>query len=220
MGGWLEVTVEHNGNRKQLPLIITKGDGPSLLGRNWLAELRINWESVYTIQEMDTLSSVLDRHKTVFRKELGTITGTKVSLHINPQVKPSFHSPRPVPFSIRHKVEAELERLEREGIIRPRESAEWAAPIVAVPKADGSIRICGDYKVTANKAIVCETHPIPRSEDLFSTMAGGISFTKLDLSHAYLQLQLDDKAKDYLVVNTHKGLFEYTRMPFGIRRNI
>ena len=216
VGGWLEVTVEHNGNRKQLPLIITKGDGPSLLGRNWLAELRINWESVYTIQEMDTLSSVLDRHKTVFRKELGTITGTKVSLHINPQVQPSFHSPRPVPFSIRHKVEAELERLEREGIIRPRESAEWAAPIVAVPKADGSIRICGDYKVTANKAIVCETHPIPRSEDLFSTMAGGISFTKLDLLHAYLQLQLDDKAKDYLVVNTHKGLFEYTRMPFGI----
>ena len=122
VGGWLEVTVEHNGNRKQLPLIITKGDGPSLLGRNWLAELRINWGSVYTIQEMDTLSSVLDRHKTVFRKELGTITGTKASLHINPQVQPSFHSPRPVPFSIRHKVEAELERLERERVSSDPES--------------------------------------------------------------------------------------------------
>ena len=47
-------------------------------------------------------------------------------------------------------------------------------------------------------------------------MAGGISFTKLDLSHAYLQLQLDDKTKDYLVVNTHKGLVKYTHIPFGI----
>ena len=63
---------------------------------------------------------------------------------------------------------------------------------------------------------MCDIHPIPRSEDLFAAMSGGISFTKLDLSHAYLQLQLDDKARDYLVINTQKGLYEYTRMPFGI----
>ena len=47
-------------------------------------------------------------------------------------------------------------------------------------------------------------------------MASGVSFTKLDLSHAYLQLQLDESAREYLVINTHKGLFEYTRMPFGV----
>lgn len=48
-------------------------------------------------------------------------------------------------------------------------------------------------------------------------MAGGTSFTMLDLSHAYLQLQLADSAREYLVINTHKGLFQYTRMPFGIK---
>ena len=124
----------------------------------------------------------------MFRDELGT----------NTQALPEFHPPQPVPFSMRQKIEEELERLEKEGIIRPRDFAGWAAPIVAVPKADGSTRICGDYKVTMNKAMVCDTHPIPRSEDLFTAMAGGISYTKLDLSHAYLQL--DDKARDYLVI--------------------
>ena len=94
---------------------------------------------------------------------------------------------------------------------------EWASPIVPVPKSDGSVRICGDYKVSANKAMICDIHPIPTSEDLFAMMAGGTSFTKLDLSHAYLQLQLADSAREYLVINTHKGLFQYTRMPFGIK---
>ena len=70
--------------------------------------------------------------------------------------------------------------------------------------------------MSANKAIICDIHPIPRSEDIFAAMSGGISFSKLDQSHAYLQLQLADSAKEYLVTNTHKGLFEYSRMPFGI----
>ena len=79
---------------------------------------------------------------------------------------------------------------------------------------DGSVRIYGDYKVTANVAMKVDTHPIPRIEELFTAMSGGVSFTKLNLSHAYLQLQLDKSAKEYLVNNTHKGLFEYTRMYF------
>ena len=152
---------------------------------------------------------MLDDHKEIIRKELGTITCAKAEIHVDQQVPPSFHRPCPVPFALKQKVEAELERLEREGIIRPRKFSQWAAPIVAVPKSDGSVRLCGDYKVSANKAIVCDTHPIPRSEDIFTAMAGGVSFSKLDLSHAYLQLQLDDSAREYLVINTHKGLFEY-----------
>ena len=58
---------------------------------------------------------------------------------------------------------------------------------------------------------------IPRIEDiLFAKMAGGTLYTKLDLSHAYLQLQLDNSAKKYLIINTHRGLYEYTRLPFGV----
>ena len=53
-------------------------------------------------------------------------------------------------------------------------------------------------------------------EDLFARLAGGKSFTKLDLSQAYQQLPLDDQSKQYVVINTPKGLFRYTRLPYGI----
>lgn len=63
--------------------------------------------------------------------------------------------------------------------------SEWAAPIVPVLKPDGTIRICGDYKVTVNKAAKPDVYPLPRVKDLFAILAGDKTFTKLDLAHAY-----------------------------------
>ena len=61
-----------------------------------------------------------------------------------------------------------------------------------------------------------DKHPLPKPEELFATLAGGRQFTKLDLSQAYQQLLLDEESKQYLTVNTHLGLYRYTRLPFGI----
>ncbi|KAL0151831.1 hypothetical protein M9458_052832 [Cirrhinus mrigala] len=113
-------------------------------------------------------------------------------------------------------VEAELQRLVEEKIIEPVQFAEWAAPIVPVKKPDGSIWICGDYKLTVNRASSVEQYPIPKVEDLFAQLAGGQKFSKLDMSHAYQQIMLDESAKKYVTVNTHKGLYTYCRLPFGV----
>ena len=67
------------------------------------------------------------------------------------------------------------------------------------------VRICGDYWTTVNKAMKVNSHPIPRMEDLFTAMSGGLLF---NLLHAYLQLQVDELSIDYLVINMHRGLFE------------
>ena len=98
-------------------------------------------------------------------------------------------------------------------MIEPVQFSEWAAPIVP-----GSIRICGDYKLTAcvNRAAKTDTFPLPRIEDLFASLAGGQMFSKLDLAHAYQQLQLDEESKKLVVINTQKGLFRYNRLPFGV----
>ena len=61
---------------------------------------------------------------------------------------------------------------------------------MAVPKKDGELRICGDYKVTVNQFLEVDQYPLPCPEDLFITLAGGKHFTTLDLSCAYNQLSL------------------------------
>ena len=94
--------------------------------------------------------------------------------------------------------------------------SDWAAPIVPVPKKDGHIRICGDYKVSVNQSLVVDQHPLPNPEELFTTLTGGQQFSKLDLSQAYQQIILDDDSRKYITINTHRGLYQYTRLPFGI----
>ena len=85
-----------------------------------------------------------------------------------------------------------------------------------VGKKDGSIRICGDYKLTVNTASSTVTYPLPVIDELLANLAGGKYFTKIDLSSAYLQLPLDKESSAYVTINTYKGLFSYNRLPFGV----
>lgn len=53
-------------------------------------------------------------------------------------------------------------------------------------------------------------------EDLFAALSGGKQFSEVDMSHAYQQILLDEEFKKYVMVNTHRGLFTYNRLPFGV----
>ena len=117
---------------------------------------------------------------------------------------------------MKDKVEEGLHRLESLGIITPVKHSKWAAPVVPVLKHNGSIRLCGNYRVTINQASKVDTYPLPRVEDLFAAMSGGKVFSKLDMSQAYLQLPLDDTSKELVTINTYKGLFKYNRLLFGV----
>ena len=161
----------------------------------------------------NSLKTVLDRHSAVFQEGLGKLKDYKAKIILDPQATPRFCKARPVPYALKTKVEEELDRLTAEGIIEPRQFADWAAPIVPVLKRDQTVRICGDFKQTINQASKLDKYPIPRIEDLFAGLAGGTYFSKLDLSKAYLQVPLDDEARAIAVINTHKGLIVY-RMGF------
>ena len=200
-----------------MPTIISSwGNGPSLLGRNWLAELKLEWQELYLLNNPDNLHTILDRHKAVFSTELGEAKGMTAKLHVSNNTKPYFCRARPVPHALKGKVEQELERLKQQKVIEPVQMSEWAAPIVPVLKTDGSIRICGDYKMTINRAAKPDVYPLPRVEDLFATLSGGCSFTKLHLAQAYQQIPLEESSKQYVTINTHKGLYRYNRLPFGV----
>ena len=96
------------------------------------------------------------------------------------------------------------------------ERSEWAAPIVVVQKKDGGVRICGDFKVTINPVIFPQVYPLPTLEEMFSALANGESFTRLDLARAYRQMKVKPECQHLLTSNTHLGLFRHTRLPFGI----
>ena len=106
-------------------------------------------------------------------------------LQLKPGFRPKFHKARPVPFALKQSIERELDHLEGEGIIEKVTHSQWAAPVVPVPKGDGRIRLCGDYKVTINPALEVDKYPLPKPNDLFATLAGGKKFSKIDLTHAY-----------------------------------
>ena len=87
----------------------------------------------------------------------------------------------------------ELELLQKQGIIEPVQFSDWAAPIVPVLKSDGSVRVCGD---------------LPSIEWQSKT------FTKLDFSHAYQQMELDEESRQYVPINTHRGTFAVQSIAF------
>ena len=83
-----------------------------------------------------------------------------------------------------------------EGTLEPVEMSEWASPIVPVVKPDKkSVHICGDFKHTVNPVAKLDRYPIPKVEDLFVKLSAECTFTKIDLSQAYLQLPLDTNQK-------------------------
>ena len=70
--------------------------------------------------------------------------------------------------------------------------------------------------MTVNQVLIVGEYPLPTPEELFSTLAGGKIFSKLDLSQAYLQLPVNEESKQYLTINTHQDLHVYNRLPFGV----
>lgn len=214
--GSMLARVQHSSHQAQLPLLVVQGEGPSLLGRDWLEHLRLDWQQIHQLN-CTSLENVLQKHVRVFKEGLGTLKGHETTIHIDPSVSPRYCKARSVPYSMRFLVDQELDRLVAQGVIEPIQFAELAAPIVPVIKSDKkSVRICGDFKLTVNRASKLDRPPIPKVEDLFSKLAGGKTFTQLDLSQAYQQLPLDEQSKVYVVINTQRGLFRYNRLPYGV----
>ena len=216
--GQLNVYVQYEEQRKPLALVVVSGDGQSLFGQKWLKYIRLEWHRIATVRTRKTqpLQTLLQEHQSLFKDVLGTVQPYRATLHVQPNGKPKFFKPRPVPFAIKNAIGQELDHLEKQGIIRRVDHSEWAAPIIAVPNKDGRFRSCGNYKVTINQVLEVDQNPLPSPEELFTTLANGTLFSKLDLSQAYLQFQLDESSTLFVTIDAHQGLYQYMRLPFGV----
>ncbi|CAL9701112.1 unnamed protein product [Knipowitschia caucasica] len=223
--GVLPVEVQHNGQQCTLDLYIVKRGGPALWGRDWLRKLQLDWKSIKSLQVAPNttdkstevkLETVLVAATPVFQDGIGTLKNIKGKIVLQDGAIPRFHKARPVPYAIRQKVEAELDRLEADGILSKVDWSPWATPIVPVAKKSGAVRVCGDFKITINPVLQAEQYPLPRIEDIFANLAGGKRFTKVDLAEAYLQMEIEEDSKMFLTINTLKGLYRYNRLVFGV----
>ena len=104
-----------------------------------------------------------------------------------------------------------VNEMEKRGIVRS-SSSPWASPVVLVPKKDGSVRFCVDFR-RLNSITQKDVYPLPRVDDILDTLGNARFFTTLDLASGYWQVPLDD---DAIPKTTHKGLYKFVRMPFGL----
>eukprot|EP00117_Sycon_ciliatum_P015218 scpid18577/ scgid6200/ Retrotransposable element Tf2 155 kDa protein type 1 len=216
--GEFPVPVTINGKTESVTVRVVATEGPSLLGRDLLNVFTLPWKQMLAEKVHRTLGT--DQFQKEFpalfdHSTLGKMNGVQIHLHVD-DGKPRFCKPRSVPFHIREQYEASLDKLERDGVIQKVTHSDWAAPTVPVRKPDGSIRVCGDYSVTINKCSKMDHHPLPTLDEMLTKLCGGERFTKLDLSQAYHQLELSPESRVYTTINTHRGLYEFTRLPFGV----
>ncbi|XP_018407686.1 PREDICTED: uncharacterized protein K02A2.6-like [Cyphomyrmex costatus] len=199
----LKVKVTFQNRSKVLELFVLPGKSAPIVGRNWLKALDIiqfdlasEKLSVRTVNEKQ--NDICKRFESLFSNEIGCYTKKKFKLHLKEGVSPVFCKPRPVPFALRAKIENEIDRLVKDGILEAVEYSDWATLIVPVPKVN------------------VDKHPIPRVSDLLTKLSGGTVFTKLDLAQAYQQVELDEESKLLVTITTHKGLFKSNRLSYGV----
>ena len=194
----------------KLPLIITES-GPLVLGLDGLRTLKVQV----------VLNALADPPSSEISNLIKICNENKGGMRINPvQIEvsgdPVFLKARPVAFGLRAAVEKNLQNLVSDGILRPVESSTWGTPIVTPLKANGQPRICGDYRITVNPNLRRTPSITMEVEDMFAGLAGNTIFSKIDLTNAFLQVPLDESAKELTTINTMLGLFQYQYLPFGM----
>ena len=207
--------VEFNGHNMKATFVVVSITGKHpLFGRDWLQLLGIDLTALVNqyakqVHQVSESNSLLDEYADIFKKELGLLRDIEASITVEQMAVPQFHKHRPIPFALKDKVEETLQSQVAQGELVPIDRSDWAAPIVVFHKKDAGIRICGDFKVSINPVLCSQSYPLPTPEEMFSTLANGESYTKLDLARAYKQMAVKKECQHLLTI-THIWVFSST----------
>lgn len=209
----LELVVIERADRK---------DFLALMGRNWLDVLYRNWKDCFRVNSLESNNLIVkdccNKYPEVFdEKYHGAIREFSAEVVMEESATPIFHKAYTVPYGLRDAVSKELDRLIEFGILKPVKICDWASPFVIVRKKNGSIRLCLDGKATINRYIKTDHYSLPLIEDILCCFSGCKYFCVLDLYGAFQQVKIADSSQKYLTISTDRGLFCFTRLPFGIK---
>ncbi|XP_053956201.1 uncharacterized protein K02A2.6-like [Anastrepha ludens] len=195
------------GVRKQSEKIATfyviKDGKQSLLGRDTAIQLKV-------------LQLGLGVNNVEMMQPFPKISNVKIKLSLDPAIKPVKQPVRRIPIALERKVEDKLNEPLAKDIIEPVTGpCGWVSPIVAVFKEGGEIRLCVDMR-RANQAVLRENYPLPTFDSIMTKLKEAKFFSRLGLKWAYHQLELEESSREITTFITHKGLFRYKRLMFGI----
>ena len=177
------------------------------------------WENVLISDELTTSQKGKVRD---LLKEFSDVFSGKPNLtHVTTQridtgeALPIHSSPYKIPQKLEKEVNKQIEKMLQLGIIRPSMSP-WASPVVIVPKPDGTIRFCVDYR-KVNKVTKMDAYPIPSMERMIEKVPFAKYISTIDLTKGYWQIPLETSTIEKSAFITRKGLYEFLVMPFGMK---
>ena len=167
-------------------------------------------------EDQDKIVRLIQKHEQVFSKSsLDIGLCDKVPHKIETTDDRPVNQPyRRIPPQHFKEVRELLQKFLDQGIIQ-KSNSPYASPIVLVQKKDGSLRICVDYR-RLNAKTVRDLFPLPRIEESLEALHAAKYFSALDLAHGYHQVVMDSESQSKTAFRVPFGLFEYTRMPFGL----
>lgn len=171
-------------------------------------------------EEKLKLQDFLVQNKDVFSTSLMDIGKTNIYKH-RIETYPEAAPVRSAPYRQDPIKRAETEKQTNEFLqakIIERSTSVWNSPVVLVKKKDNSWRFAVDYR-KLNKITKPISQPLPRLEDVFDSLgeSNATIFSTLDLNSAYFQIELDPETREKSAFVTHEGVFQFLRMPFGLR---
>ncbi|XP_043219275.1 uncharacterized protein K02A2.6-like [Amphibalanus amphitrite] len=143
------------------------------------------------------------------------ILGYQHRVTVDPGVPPVRQPLRRLPLAVLDAVSARIDELEAQGVIEKVSASPWISPLVVGRKRDGAIRLCVDMR-RVNQAVITDGHPLPRIEDVLDRLRGSLMFSRLDLKDAYHQLELHPDSQNLTTFVSHKGLYRFRRVNFGL----
>lgn len=167
--------------------------------------------------EKEQVERVINRYSDIFvgpDKVLGQTDMVEHTIEVQPGTKPIKLPPRRLPISQREIAETEISSMLEAGIIEPSKSP-WAAPIVLVRKKDNTTRFCVDYR-KLNLATIKDSYPLPKIDESLDRLSGANFYCTLDLAQGFYQVKMREECKPLTAFATHKGLFQFRVMPFGL----